>query len=154
VTLVMARCIGRADCDREPNGGRGLCTTCYAFHYQRGTIGNFPTMRERTAQLRAAGQMHALDTQRVIKQRTHATNWRVKQHKMRVELDGRLVHPGNCHGRVNGYTAMGCRGSMCYAAWCHYKATGECRLPEALSAEFSAEDCVLYRSDVYPDRRR
>lgn len=157
MTLSMMYCVGRAGCARKPDAGRGLCTTCYSHHRQRGTLDMYPTMRERTAQLRAAGQTKVLDDQR-----RHARNvnsarltaaWRAQQYALRVELGGHLIHPKPVHGRMNTYTALGCRGPMCYAAWCHYRTTRVCRLPEAVAADFTAEDCALYSSDVYPDHR-
>jgi hypothetical protein len=158
VTLAMTRCIGRAGCQETPNCGRGLCVGCYSRHRQRGTLDNYPTMRERTKQARAAGQTRVIDEQRE-RSRSEASkqataNWRAQQQELRVELNGRLIYPRSVHGRVNTYTTLGCRGAMCYAAWCHYRVTGSTRLPEALTVDFSAEDCVLYVSDTYPDNRK
>lgn len=158
MTLSMARCIGRSDCNNPPNGGRGLCATCYSFHRYHDTLRNFPTMRERTAKLRAQGQLRVVE---LARQQHHAeyharytVNRRAVHYASRVELNGKLIHPGNAHGRTNTYTSLGCRGAMCYAAWCHYRVTGEGRLPEALHSIFGPEDCATYVSDEYPDTRK
>lgn len=158
MTLSMARCVGRAGCDNDPTEGRGLCTACYHRHRNQGTLDNFPTMRERTRQLRDAGELRVLERQRLSRRRETqgfaAARRRREQYASRVLLDDVLVHPGNLHGRVGTYNTYGCRGAMCYAAHRHYRATGEATLPEALTKFFGPEDCVMYVSDVYPDRRK
>lgn len=132
--------------------------TCYSYHSYHDTLGNFPTMKERVDELRASGAMKLADELRA-RHRAEAQARSAAVHRKarlaeRVELNGRLIHPGNTHGRINTYTALGCRGSMCYAAWRHYSTTGEGRLPEAVSELFSAEDCALHVSARYPDNRR
>lgn len=158
MTLSMAYCIGRASCPNAPTGGRGMCAKCYARHAYHGTLKNFPTMRERTAQLRAAGELKHIE---VLQQSTQQgrkvasiTAWRQRKYAERVPLEGRLIAPTGAHGRLYAYISLGCRGSMCYAAWRHYRITGERALPGAFAVEFGPEDCATYCSDVYPDNRR
>ncbi len=157
MTLVMAHCIGRASCVNPPSSGRGLCATCYSYHRYHDTLGSFPTMKERLAELRALGELKVADDiharRRTEAQAQHAATWRKARLAERVELGGYLVHPRNEHGRIHAYTSLGCRGPMCYAAWKHYTSTGECGLPNTALQVFSPEDCVLYVSDTYPDNR-
>ena len=114
-------------------------------------------MRERADELRRAGMMTVPDTQRrakrAVKQAAAASKWRNERRAERVLLNGHLVHPNAPHGRLGTYTTFSCRGPLCYAAWRHYKVTGECFLPDALYGRFTAEQCATHRSDVYPDNR-
>lgn len=142
MVLKMARCIGRSGCDGAP-GARGLCTACYMRHRDRGTISNFPTMTERTRALRAHDWVPAPargnDAQRA---------WRAARYAERVELEGHLVHPVERHGYTHTYTTYGCRGPMCRASQGHYRRTGESALPDARVKNYTAVDCVLYRSNA------
>lgn len=147
----MARCIGQAGCDRDPTAGRGLCRTCYLRHHHRGTLRNFPTMRERAEQLAKQPVMRALVERVEIRRRNSNANsirrYRERQYAQRVEIDGVLVHPHARHGYLTSYNVFGCRGAMCLASQRHYRRTGESSIPEARERDYSPEDCLDYKSD-------
>jgi hypothetical protein len=158
MSLTLTHCVGRSSCPNPPTEARGLCAACYQRHRYHGTLGNFPTMRERVRELRARGQLIVHDVQRINirreRGRVSSDAQRQRAYSERVLLDGFLVHPSNTHGRLYAYTTLGCRGPLCYASYRHYRATGASMLPETLHAVLGPEDCVMYVSDVYPDRRR
>jgi hypothetical protein len=145
VTLAMARCIGRADCPNEPSAGRGLCMTCYQRHRGNGTLDNYPTMRERTAQLRAKRLIDAPNTP------TEATKaWRHRKYGERIVVNGVLIHPNAAHGRLHTYNSYGCRGAMCRSAYNYYKGTGTLMLPDDIrGANPTVDDCVNFDSETF-----
>ena len=147
MTLSMARCIGEAGCLDRP-GTRGLCKRCYSRHLGRGTLANFPTMRERTQELYARGEVPVTATP--AKRRDRASraaasiNYRERRYAERVDFDGVLVHPSSRHGHLHSYNSYGCRGAMCRATLRHYRRTGELCLSIAQRRIFTAEDCLTY----------
>lgn len=154
MTLSMARCIGQAGCDRNPSAGRGLCRRCYARHTYRGTLDNFPTMRERTDELTAHGQVPTVPRRVSRKSSSRSslspaklaanTLYRHTRYAERVLLNGVLIHPGDRHGCLTKYNVYGCRGAMCRATHNHYRRTGQTSLPSALKTNYGAHDCATY----------
>lgn len=146
MTLKMSRCIGRAGCDNVPNAGRGLCHTCYNRHKYNGTLGMFPTMRERTEQLNARGHVRDLMSPKV--RAMH--DWRLERYAERVEVAGVLVHPTVAHGRLHSYNAYGCRGAMCRVSHLFYKRTGALELPDDIrGAWVTPEDCATFDAETF-----
>lgn len=145
MTLSMAHCIGRAECTSKPDAARGLCRACYALHRGRGTLHNFPTMAERTAELRAAG---AYIPRVSFSQSEYTTRWRHARQAERVLIEGKLVHPSApMHGRLHSYLSYGCKGPMCSAAYKHYRATGETKLPHvSYLRPLTVDDCLDYKA--------
>lgn len=147
MTLSMARCIGRADCVNKPNAGRGLCITCYTWHRNRKTLKNFPTMRERVAQLYAHGQVLQSSSGR-RQSRNAAANfrWRQVKYAERVLVKKVLVHPNAPHGDIHSYNSYGCRGAMCQAARIYKKRTGNGAIPRDLrgTTQPSARECAEF----------
>lgn len=141
MTLSMACCIGKADCTRAPSAGRGLCSACYDRHRINGTLKHFPTMRERTAQLLASGQINPPKTPA---QYTKA--WRDRKYAERVRVSGVLVHPRASHGRLHVYNTYGCRGAMCRASHLYYNHTGLTALPDDIrgGAQPTTLECVEF----------
>lgn len=148
MTISMAHCIGRSGCEGKPSA-RGLCGSCYARHNYRGTLGNFPTMGERAAQLRAAGNTVLLAKSTTARQSEHSANWRRKRYAERVLIDGTLVHPSSPHGSAHSYISYGCRGPMCAAAQRWIRDTGESQLPDAVMEGREAEDCLMFNDPRY-----
>lgn len=157
MVLSMAHCIGKAGCDGKPDGGRGLCRSCYSLHRHRGTLDNFPTMRERTATLRSQNMIPDFAKTRVRDQhRTAAAvahveanrRYRELNYAARILVGGVLVHPIDRHGHLTTYNVYGCRGSMCRASQSNYRHTGNTALPEALRRSFTAIECVNYYPSV------
>lgn len=149
MTLAMARCIGRSGCGNAPSAGRGLCVACYARHRNHGTIVNFPTMRERTAQLRANRMINT--PLRPDNARFNA-EWRKRNYAERVDVGGVLIHPRAPHGRTHAYNAYGCRGAMCNAARVYYKhlGSGHLDLPQDIRG-FSPTllDCAYFDIETF-----
>lgn len=145
MTLSMSRCIGRADCPNSPGSGRGLCGTCYSRHSYQGTLKNFPTMRERTAQLRAQGYIRSSSAKVDA-----TTRWRYRKYAERVSMGGKLIHLSAPHGKVHSYNAYGCRGAMCRSAHLYYKHTGALALPSDIrGAQPTAQDCVTFDVETF-----
>lgn len=147
MTISMAYCIGKSSCDEKP-GARGLCRSCYARHYYRGTLRNFPTMSERAAQLRAAGDTVML-AKPVPRNAEHSENWRKARYAERILLEGYLVHPSSPHGSAHSYISYGCRGPMCSAAQRWLRDTGESKLPDDVMEGRDAEDCLMFNDPRY-----
>lgn len=145
MTLSMARCIGRAGCPNDPSAGRGLCMTCYTRHRNNNTLRNFPTMRERTAQLRASRMIDPIKTS------SEATkSWRHRKYGERVVLNGKLVHPNASHGRLHSYNSYGCRGALCRASYYYYKGTGILAVPDDIRGENpTPQDCVDFDVETF-----
>jgi len=145
VTLAMARCIGKSGCSNDPNAGRGLCIQCYTRHRNNGTLKNFPTMRERTAQLRAARLIDPYKTTAEASKR-----WRHRNYAERVVVGSVLIHPSAPHGKVHAYNSYGCRGAMCKAAYLYYKGTGVLILPDDIrGTQPTLDDCAEFDVETF-----
>lgn len=150
MTLAMARCIGKSGCVNSPSAGRGLCITCYTRHRNHGTLKNFPTMRERTAQLRAT---RAINSPARSGNAESNRRWRERLYAERVVIAGMLIHPNAPHGRAHSYNSYGCRGPMCNAARLYYKRMGRGHLDLPLdirgSVQPSPDDCVNFDIETF-----
>lgn len=152
--LSMAHCIGRSGCVDDPNAGRGLCRSCYARHRSRGTLLNFPTMRERIDELRQQGWTSAALTRQKFAystpeaQRVANAKYRRALYRERVLIDGVLIHPTAQHGRLTSYNVYGCRGPLCLQSQRHYRRTRETVLPCALKRSYTWQDCLDYKSGM------
>lgn len=150
MTLAMARCIGRSGCDNTPSAGRGLCVTCYVRHRYHGTLKNFPTMRERTAQLRAS---RAIDPPTRPNNAQVNRDWRERKYAERVKINNVLIHPNAPHGRMHAYNSYGCRGPMCVAARLYYKHMGSGHLDLPLDVRGATQptlrDCAEFDLETF-----
>jgi hypothetical protein len=111
-------------------------------------LGNYPTMGERVAELRAAGDTILL-AQPSSRNREHRENWRKARYAERVMIDGTLVHPTSPHGTAHSYISYGCRGPMCAAAQRWVRDTGESKLPDSMMEGREAEDCLMFSDPRY-----
>lgn len=146
--IKMAKCIGRPDCDGAPIA-RGLCHTCYARHRHHGTLGNYPTMRERVKDLRKSISLPLTSPES-----QYSSAYRERNYAQRTRIDGYLVHPNRIHGRVNTYVSYGCRGPMCRDAQNWYRVTGETELPLARYQSRTSEECVAHVAHTYARQSR
>lgn len=122
--------------------------TCYAWHRNHDTLRNFPTMRQRTAELKAQGRVPVF-----ARRSNAATNklWRDRKYAQRVEVNSVLVHPDAPHGKVHSYNSYGCRGAMCNAARLYYKVTGDMMLPDDVRGGIhpTLDDCATFDIETF-----